>query len=777
MLTKLLKKMSRQRKLICHVDAYQFSLVRGWIAHGNNKAFKGSVDLLLNGELLKTLQPNQYRSDLKNAGIAKGYAAFEFEYPEEMERTGTLEIRHNKRCLFLGELGAIDASIKNKDFSLERFFNSLIKKRKVPMLMPGVTVSFLPSSLEESKCYGDTFVRITNKSQKNRLVEIGDAIEQAVEEGDRLYIGGQSSKATYALLEIFNANSGILINKIRVDIKKGSYSTKANLPKLSGGKFLIKLKLNIEPESTVDLGSVSITKYLPSLVDLKKNITLEVDNHKVFEKHIQFDDVELLEFKPVRKQQLCQNLFYEEKPDIDNDILMQASNSSFSINARNLQGYSRIAIPLELERFKTSPLKIRFTLTHDSSAEYKGCYIYSQGLKGRTLNKIKLVKTVTQDQVVLEGELSLKHTLALGDVIENHENVQVGFEFNANNHYGFSDIYVGQEALEPLKPILGIGFEDPALVGQVEDVAAFEEVFTNISSEKPAEVKLVTTQVMNSSVDIVIPVFNAKTFVKQCVESIFNNTSVNFRIILMDDCSTDGVSDYLAELANEKSNVIHQRHPENVGYTGNVNRGLALAKSEWVVLLNSDTIVSTNWVENMLEVAKTHEKAAIIGPLGNAASWQSIPRVFNDDGAWDFNILPEGMQVNEISRSLSKLSQLQPVEVGVLNGFCQLINREAYEAVGRLDEENFPRGYGEENDLCARLVKSGYKLLVCPTAYVYHHKSKSFGHKTRTKLSSNAKDKLGELHPDYDWKLVTQRFYNNETMKQVRRFAEEIYVV
>jgi len=89
-----------------------------------------------------------------------------------------------------------------------------------------------------------------------------------------------------------------------------------------------------------------------------------------------------------------------------------------------------------------------------------------------------------------------------------------------------------------------------------------------------------------------------------------------------------------------------------------------------------------------------------------------------------------------------------------LNGFCTLFRRSALVAVGFLDEEGFPVGYGEENDLCVRLTKAGHDLHVCDSAYVYHVKSASFGSAKRAELVRAGTAKCAEKHPEVDWKSL-----------------------
>ena len=57
-----------------------------------------------------------------------------------------------------------------------------------------------------------------------------------------------------------------------------------------------------------------------------------------------------------------------------------------------------------------------------------------------------------------------------------------------------------------------------------------------------------------------------------------------------------------------------------------------------------------------------------------------------------------------------------------------------------MDEENFPIGYGEENDYCIRAADAGFTLAIADDAYVFHAKSKSFGHSRRKELSKQGAD-------------------------------------
>lgn len=93
--------------------------------------------------------------------------------------------------------------------------------------------------------------------------------------------------------------------------------------------------------------------------------------------------------------------------------------------------------------------------------------------------------------------------------------------------------------------------------------------------------------------------------------------------------------------------------------------------------------------------------------------------------------------------------------------------------IGLLDEIAFPVGYGEENDMCARAVKAGYTLMIADDTYVFHAKSKSFGHEKRKVLAKQGSIALKQKHPDVDWGKVTKLIFENENLVTLREQLAE----
>ena len=256
------------------------------------------------------------------------------------------------------------------------------------------------------------------------------------------------------------------------------------------------------------------------------------------------------------------------------------------------------------------------------------------------------------------------------------------------------------------------------------------------------------------SVSIIICVYNAPDQTQRCINSIIKKTHSAYKIILIDDASEKQTINIINRLADNHERISIVRNTQNIGYTRSANKGLHLADSEWVVLLNSDTIVTDNWLQGLLECAYSDPSIRAVGPLSNAAGAQSIPIAYNEDGKYPINLLPPEYTPEDMAVLLRQISSKSFPKIPILNGFCTLINRPTIHEVGYLDEINFPHGYGEENDLCLRFLKAGHRLAIADHVYIYHEKSSSFGHENRKVLTQQGTQKILELWPTYSYKKM-----------------------
>ncbi|WP_228768422.1 glycosyltransferase family 2 protein [Shewanella sp. TC10] len=269
-------------------------------------------------------------------------------------------------------------------------------------------------------------------------------------------------------------------------------------------------------------------------------------------------------------------------------------------------------------------------------------------------------------------------------------------------------------------------------------------------------------------IDIIVPVYNACDDVLLCLSALIEKTDLTHRVIVINDGEDARTAEMLAAFNDKYSHFELVTNPQNIGYTKSVNKGINHSNAEWVIVLNSDTIVSKGWLGKLMNCALSDDKVGMVGALSNAASWQSIPRIHDETGDWHLNPLPKGMTIDQLAEKVSEHSIREYPSVGVINGFCQLINMSMLDQIGLLDEVAFPVGYGEENDMCARAIKADYKLLIADDTYVFHAKSKSFGHEKRKVLAKQGSAALKKKHPDVDWNVVTKLIRENPALNELR---------
>ncbi len=254
-------------------------------------------------------------------------------------------------------------------------------------------------------------------------------------------------------------------------------------------------------------------------------------------------------------------------------------------------------------------------------------------------------------------------------------------------------------------------------------------------------------------VHIVMPVFNGYECLKDCLESIFRNTDLGFHtLVLIDDKSTDQrVQTYLQRLKEgrngRKIEVLFS--PENLGFVKTINSGMRRT-AEDVIILNSDTLVTRNWVNKLQRAVYSKPRIATATPLSNYVTINGVPRPFQ------FNKIPDGMDVEAFSDFLERISLRYYPEIPAGVGFCMYIKRDVLNHMGYFDETRFGKGYAEETDFCMRALKEGFLHVLDDSTYIYHIGGVSFESvnepeiiKAKNEMIERNLETLRTLHPEY----------------------------
>lgn len=296
----------------------------------------------------------------------------------------------------------------------------------------------------------------------------------------------------------------------------------------------------------------------------------------------------------------------------------------------------------------------------------------------------------------------------------------------------------------------------------------------NTSTWKLLVEESVTVANTLKTVDIIVPVFNALDDVKFCLQSLHQHQdSFTVTVIVVNDGSTKEVSEWLRAFCKDKPHFKLIEHASNQGYTKAVNTGLRASTGQYIVTQNSDTIVAPGWLTGLIRCMNSSPKLGIVGPLSNAASWQNVPSLYDQHGAFAVNDLPTRHTVASMARIVADASTRTYPRLPFVNGFCFMIKREVIDTIGYMDEENFPVGYGEENDYCMRAADSGFEMAIADDVYVFHAKSKSFGHDRRKELSRQGTESLKRKHTPEKYLARVNVIKQTQALDEVRTHIQQ----
>ena len=244
---------------------------------------------------------------------------------------------------------------------------------------------------------------------------------------------------------------------------------------------------------------------------------------------------------------------------------------------------------------------------------------------------------------------------------------------------------------------------------------------------------------------------NNLKYTRQCLESIIRVTDYHpFELVVVDANSTDGTLEYL----HSRSEVRLVRLEKNYPYSYSLNRGIQVAKGEYLCFMNNDTIiVQPEWLKTLIECAKSDARIGIVGPrlcnqdLVNSTGRRRKHAYILPEDCLPRYILPDGNHVNVWPSK----DTVTPCTYVV--GACFLVKHELIDNIGLFDE-GFFFAY-DETDYCLRTWKAG-KRVVCNTWTSVVH----LGGKTIKAVTD--KDYEYDIH---DYEDPAKRFYRKHSSK------------
>jgi GT2 family glycosyltransferase/glycosyltransferase involved in cell wall biosynthesis len=219
---------------------------------------------------------------------------------------------------------------------------------------------------------------------------------------------------------------------------------------------------------------------------------------------------------------------------------------------------------------------------------------------------------------------------------------------------------------------------------------------------------------------IVIPVFDQWHHTRRCLQALSAQAhAASFEVIVVDDGSSDGTDAYCAAIPG----LRYHRRDANGGFIAACNDGAALARGEFLVFLNNDTVPQPGWMDALLRTFDEVADAGLVGArliFPNGKLQESGGVVFADGSGWNYG---RGESPDD-----PRFAYLRDADY--VSGAAIAIRHDLFERLGGFDARYAP-AYYEDTDLAFGVREAGLRVLVQPAAKVVHDEGGTAGTDTR----------------------------------------------
>jgi hypothetical protein len=231
-------------------------------------------------------------------------------------------------------------------------------------------------------------------------------------------------------------------------------------------------------------------------------------------------------------------------------------------------------------------------------------------------------------------------------------------------------------------------------------------------------------------VSVIILNWNGRDYLRKCVDSVLqsNYPKDKLEVLVVDNHSTDRS----IELVKKMPGIRTIENVENLGFCEGNNVAIRQSRGELIILLNNDTYVDKQWIDEIVKVAEDPE-VGVIGTKILVAKTSVIESV----GFY----VQDLFQIKSIGFGEEDACQYETVkEVDYVSGVSLAIKRRVIEQIGLLDPYFY--SYGEDCDWCYRARKVGYKVVVAPKAVIYHYGATSWNKRPLRKTYLGERNRL-----------------------------------
>lgn len=207
--------------------------------------------------------------------------------------------------------------------------------------------------------------------------------------------------------------------------------------------------------------------------------------------------------------------------------------------------------------------------------------------------------------------------------------------------------------------------------------------------------------------DLIVVNYNTARMTAECLGSLVRHTETPYRLIVVDNASTDGSPAHLARLFPQ---AIILANSENGGYAKACNAGARAGDGDQLIFLNSDILALPGWDRPLIDCLESDERIAAVGP-----------KLVTQDGHLAAGGV-SGTNANPVLRHFGEPDVGQcdhRFDAVSLCGAAFMVKRRLLAELGLFDER-YPF-YFEETDWCYHAREQGYRLVYCPESKMIHH--------------------------------------------------------
>ncbi len=250
---------------------------------------------------------------------------------------------------------------------------------------------------------------------------------------------------------------------------------------------------------------------------------------------------------------------------------------------------------------------------------------------------------------------------------------------------------------------------------------------------------------MKPQISVIVLNYNGKKFLEPCLASLISQTFQDFEIILVDNGSTDGSTDFVRQ---HFPSVTILETGKNLGFAGGSNRGISCATGEFILTLNNDTIADPRFLEEIIKPVIRDSQIGMCAPrmlLPDGRMYSAGITIFRNGSAVDRGIFEPD----------SGLYDMEEEVFGPCAG-AALYRRSMLDGIGLFDEDFFL--YMEDVDLAFRARFYGWKCVYVPAARVVHFYGGTTGRESDLSVYYGNRNSLWCIIKNYPLRVLISTF-------------------